>query len=268
MTLAVRVLPFMLPEPRTYYDLDKLFYGSIYNTASVAEYMKRNGGDLDHATRKVLAEYRNMRDHGCDYPLISAWNRIYKKVTREQFVAQLTALKRSGLKTKPVFGAVNIIDHGVMIANKDSAFPAYEERVDEAFALVEEMLGHRDVYPVAWDEPAVAWIISQRRGWKVVHQQGGRIMSTSKDKHLIHAGFNEDFSNYGGWVDAESARKWHAVGGKVATYASPHTGPENPDYMRRAHGMALYKADLDGTCNYHYCQGGTNIWNEFKCCAG
>ena len=49
----------------------------------------------------------------------------------------------------------------------------------------------------------------------------------------IHAGFNEDFSNYGGWVGAESARKWHAVGGKVATYASPHTGPENPDYMRR-----------------------------------
>ena len=76
--------------------------------------------------------------------------------------------------------------------------------------------------------------------------------------------FSEDFSNYGGWVGAESARKWHAVGGKVATYASPHTGPENPDYMRRAHGMVLYKADLDGTCNYHYRQGGSNVWNEFN----
>ena len=60
-----------------------------------------------------------------------------------------------------------------------------------------------------------------------------------------------------------TARPWHDMGNQVTSYAMPHTGVENPDYIRRTHAVELYKADFDGTCNYHYLQNGAgNIWRD------
>lgn len=270
MNLNLQVLPFSLPEPKTYYDIDKTFYASMYNKCEIGLQMKHNGGDLKQASKKILTEYKNMHDHGCDYPLVAGWdNNPRKGVTRELFVRQLELLKKSGLKTKPLFGGVHIIDWTVMVQDpakrKPDVFDKFKNRVDKAFDVVEEVLGHHDVYTIGWDEPGAKIMKGQRKAWKYIHDKAGRIMSTSKDKHLIYCGFNEDYSNYGGTFNATSARKWHAIGGKITSYASPHIGPENPAFMRRRHGMALYKADLDGTCNYiwYSSEGNPNIWNDF-----
>lgn len=270
MTLNLRVLPFSLPEPKTYYDIEKEFYASIYNHCNMNEHLKYNGGDVKQASKKLLAEYKNMRDHGCMYPLIADWDRRNPDKAQAQtaFIRQLEILKESGLKTKPVFGAVNATEYWTIFrkdpVEREKDLAGFKKRADEEFDLVKKILGHNDVYPIGWDEPSMAILVGERDTWKYIHEKGGRIMSTSKDKHFIYAGYNEDFSNYGGSYSAESARKWHAVGGRIATYASPHTGPENPDYIRRTHGMMLYKADLDGTCNYQYYEGDPNIWNEFN----
>jgi len=270
IALRLRVLPFSLPDPKTYYDLGKDFYVSIYNDCSIVKHMRLNGGDIEQASRKLLAEYRDMRDHGCNYPLLPRWDRKNpdQNKSREAFIRQLEILKQSGLKTKPVFGAVNPTEYWVIFRTpaergKD-VLPRYKQRADEEFAAVKQVLGHNDVYAVGWDEPSTRMLVGQRETWRYIHEKGGRIISTGKDKHLIYAGFNEDFSNYGGRYDAASARKWHAIGARITTYATPHTGPENPDFIRRTHGMALYKADLDGTCNYKYYEGPPNIWNEFN----
>ena len=269
MTLNLRVLPFTLPEPKTYYDIQKDFYASIYNHCGIAEHMKYNGKEMEQASKKLLAEYANMRDHGCLYPLLPDWDRKNTLGTesRDAFVRQLEILKKSGLKTKPVFGAVNATDYWTIFrktAERENDLLKFKQCADEEFAIVKKVLGHNDVYSIGWDEPGMSTLVGQRDTWKYIHEKGGNIISTSKDKHLIYAGFNEDFANYGGSYSAESARKWHLIGGRVATYASPHTGPENPDLIRRTHGMNLYKADLDGTCNYMYYEGDPNIWNEFN----
>jgi len=289
--LRLRVLPFALPEPKTYYDLDKRFYVSIYNHCDMFEHMRLNGNDMDQAAKKLLAEYENMRDHGCHYPLIPRWDRkdLYGGRNRDVFVRQLEVLKQSGLKTRPLLGAVNTLDYemifkkpydptdGVRVSgldrtivttvpddSKKDAATRYKERVDEEFAAIEEVLGHNDVYPVAWDEPSRKTLVGQREAWRYVHEKGGSIMSTCTGWHIFFSGHNSDFSNFGGHVSTENVRKWHAVGAKVTCYAAPHTGPENPDYIRRTHGMILYKADLDGTCNYMHYEGPPNIWNEFN----
>ena len=58
----------------------------------------------------------------------------------------------------------------------------------------------------------------------------------------------------------------------MASYAGPHTGPENPDVFRRMEGLARYKAYYDGSFNYKYFSGlhptlykkyKQNVWNEF-----
>jgi hypothetical protein len=231
--------------------------------------MKYNGNNMEQASKKLLAEYANMRDHGCLYPLVPNWDRRNSDnaEARDAYVRQLEILKKSGLKTKPVFGAVKATDYWTIFrktAERENDLLNFKKQVDEEFAIFKKVLGHNDVYAIGWDEPSMQILVEQRDTWKYIHEKGGRIMSTSKDKHLIYAGFNEDFSNYGGSYTAEGAGKWHLIGGRVATYASPHTGPENPDFIRRTHGMNLYKADLDGTCNYMYYEGDPNIWNEFN----
>ena len=42
-------------------------------------------------------------------------------------------------------------------------------------------------------------------------------------------------------------------------YANPHSGPENPDYFRRLHGMMACKADYDVSANYCWWR---NNWND------
>ncbi|MBO5958911.1 MAG: hypothetical protein J6Q65_02195, partial [Lentisphaeria bacterium] len=72
--------------------------------------------------------------------------------------------------------------------------------------------------------------------------------------------YNEDFVDLGGKYSKSAAAKWHAIGTRVTTYAAPHTGPENPDVVRRNHGMDLYLCDYDGTNNYIL----NDHWNDFS----
>ena len=48
----------------------------------------------------------------------------------------------------------------------------------------------------------------------------------------------------------------------TAWYADPHSGPENPDYFRRIHGLLPYKSNYDAICNYVWYR---NNWNDFAC---
>jgi len=101
---------------------------------------------------------------------------------------------------------------------------------------------------------------AERAPWRFLHQNGLKTYSTAHGAHLLHAGFNEDFVDYGGSFNKDDARLWHSFGSRISCYANPHTGPENPDFVRRTHGMALYLEDADGTNNYEV---NGSLWNDF-----
>lgn len=97
-------------------------------------------------------------------------------------------------------------------------------------------------------------------------------MTTAKGRHFNLAGYAIDYANHGGWPDRTRAATWHAVGAKIASYAGPHTGPENPDVFRRWEGLARYKENYDGSFNYKYFsqlhptlyeRQKANVWNDF-----
>ena len=265
MALNVRVLPFALPMPKTYYDLGREFYTSIYNHCSMLTHLDQTGGDFEQAERKLRAEFENMRDHGVYWPKVpgSRGKRL------DALKRHLELMKESGLRVRPLFGGVySFADYSWMHTPREErdpeVFEKYKGVVDEALALISDVLGHGEVYCVGWDEPGAGTLVGQRECWTHVHEQGALVYSTAREFHLDRAGYNEDFVNYPGSIlKRESVRKWHAMGGRVTNYAGPHTGPENPDFIRRTHGMRLYMADYDGTCNYQYYEGKPNIWNEF-----
>ncbi|MFC1525405.1 hypothetical protein ACFL6X_01185 [Candidatus Latescibacterota bacterium] len=258
LSLSLQVLPFQLPGPRTYYDVDREFYTSIYNHCTMVEHLKMTGGDWAPVETRLLAEFRNLRDHNVLHPL----RRGYRRGEGNELRRDLELMKQAGLRTRPVFGPVNAMVYSAEYATPER-LAEFRETTDEAFALIEEVLGHRDLFARGFDEPGRKTVIAQRPLWEYIHQKGGRIYSTGKSWHLTWAGHAEDFTNLGGWTDRDKVAPWHQTGGLVSNYAAPHTGPENPDVARRAHGMVIYKDGEDGTFNYHYYEGTTNIWNEF-----
>lgn len=263
--LQLRVLPYELPDPKTNYDLEREYYTSIYNANNLAIYLSQNGGDMEKARRRLLNEYVDMRKHNVWYPMI----REMKAGEEEAMKAQLEVYKEAGLRTDTIFGVVPALPPYEYLTSPDVTTKPFEEqplpeelleRVDIASALVKKVLGPATVYAFGWDEPAMPLLRAQRKPWKHIQKEGIKTYSTAHDGHLIHGGYNEDFVNYGGKYSKETSAKWHAFGARITSYAAPHTGPENPDFMRRTHGLDLYKADADGTNNYML---NGWAWNDF-----
>lgn len=264
--LEVRVLPFSLPDPKTNYDLERDYYTSMYNEAYLPRYLAKNGGNTEKALKRLANEYQNMRKHNLLHPMLPELNATGGE---EVFLAQLEAYKKAGLRTDTIFGAIPAAPRYDWMTSPDvqnkriGEQPAPHDllrRIDRAHDAVTKAFGQTTVYCFGWDEPAQRLIRAQRLPWKYVHEKGLRVFSTGHTAHLTLAGYNEDFLNYGGKYSRESADIWHAIGGRMTSYAAPHTGPENPDFTRRTHGFDLYMANCDGTNNYMW---NGSPWNDF-----
>lgn len=55
----------------------------------------------------------------------------------------------------------------------------------------------------------------------------------------------------------------HAAGHRIYSYASPHSGEENPEVYRRSDGLYLGRLDFDGNMEWAYQAGVGHIWNDF-----
>ena len=271
--VAVCVLPFELPAPMTNYDLSRVYYTSTYNGLNLAGYLLSNGKDWKTAEARLRANYKNLKRHNMLNPMVRTARAMgYRWKPEEQdeiFRRQITIYKECGLDTSTLFDAVRGIPDNGYLMHKDRKLPLAEQKLPPYWEkdilagkkMVEEILGKGvDVYCFGWDEPSMARLRGQRLPWKFLHDNGLKTYSTAHSAHLLHGGYNEDFVNYGGSYDKDSAAKWHAIGARITTYAAPHTGPENPDVVRRNHGMDLYLCDFDGTNNYEL-DGG---WNDFR----
>lgn len=253
--LEVRVLPFELPDPKTNYDLTREYYASMYNANTLSVYLKQNGGDMEKAKKRLYNEYVDMRKHNVIYPML----RDYVQGEDEAFIAQLETYKKAGLRTEAFFGGVPAIPpHDWLTSPEVKTNPIEKQpmpemlirRIDRASEIFDKVIGPTTIYCFGWDEPAMQILTAQRKPWRYIHEKGLKTYSTAHEAHLSYGGYNQDFVNYGGKYSKESSAKWHAFGARITSYASPHTGPENPDFVRRTHGIDLYQADADGTNNY------------------
>lgn len=246
--VLLRVLPFQLPRPATYYDLNKEFYGSIYCQP------------LRLDCPRML---RNLRDHNILNPMLP---RAYRSAGPEAFKRMIEQLKAAGLSTRPLFGAGPYARE----RTDEPPTPAQQFKLDvvgkEAAATVadaEESAGHREVYSYGYDEGGPGTIRKERAAWRSVHEAGGRVMVSSRPHGRLL--YNLDYVVFPGMPVEARARavdRFHEANPDmlVAWYANPHSGPENPDYFRRLHGMMTYKANYDAISNYVWYR---NNWNDF-----
>lgn len=278
------VLPFELPAPKTYYALDKSFFVSIYSTG-VLDLANTLGISKEEAVAQQRRIFENLRDHNVLNPRAETNLRLWfesKKNNPEKGVellkTELTLLKETGMVTQPLLSSESLYFSRTPKAEMapgefEKGGEGFKKRLELFRNTVKEVLGHTDIYATSWDEAGVKLI-------KVMREQSGYLadypdlkmwVTTARNKHSNMAGHLIDYANQAGWPTREQAATWHAIGSKVASYASPHTGVENPDTYRRWEGLARYKANYDGSFNYKlysqlhptlYQRQKANVWND------
>ena len=250
--VRVRVLPIVLPDPKTYYNTDYDFYTMLYCQPGSGQYYESNGKDKALSDQVAFARFQNQSDHNVKYPLyLGLWKGWagYENVKNGIAMA-----KKAGMKLDPLFEAF-----GCHATNSVEAFLLQKRNAGIAKKAFKDLLGHSNLWPAGGEEPGYGRIVGARRNWKMVHDMDMHVMCNGWDRRNF-SGYNDEFRVGGGFAQFKEADFMHRIKGRIGNYAGPHTGPENPDYMRRQHGLGLYKKDYDMMYNYGYHEGG---WNDF-----
>ena len=254
--LAVRVLPFELPEPRTYFDVDKLFLVSFFGPAGSYDYiLKGVRGDTKLAQqlqRDVLASYK-------------AHNFYYPNIDQDELNFRL--LKEAGLPTKPVFmGKTTKLWNPNLYCGGRMTFDQYIQAKDGAYkcaAFYDKLLGHHDVYIAHGDEYGAAFAAANRPAYYFYQKLGIHLGLAGSWNLLYKGGYMYDYHPFAGNPnDYDKIRPWNGIGDKfVGFYANQHNGAENPNLVRRQHGLMSYLNDQSMADNYQFNHG---PWNDLR----
>lgn len=244
----VSVLAFELPKAATNYDLSKPFMLSLYGT----------GG-----AEKNLRILKNLVDHNA----IHVGGVPNVQASEEEFARQVKLAKEMGVETRPLMfngpGVGMSYNPKTAGLKKKAELEALRKSLEIAAALCKKYLGHTDFYCYAADEAGYYYIRNERAAWREAHAVGANVMvSSHAHEKMLYPLDMIALPSMPNPERQEHVRKFHEAhpNGKAGWYADPHSGPENPDYFRRIHGIMSYKANYDMASNYTWYR---NNWNDF-----
>ena len=248
LNLKITVLPFDLePSPLEY----SLYYRGKLSTASKTPI----GSEWKTAAQYAL-ELRNMKDHGV----------LYQTLNQDADAMLNTSLllrSQSGLPKDHIY----IGEWNARIGRAtDSAGLAKVANTVLKWRSFTSAYGFGTAYFYGYDEVNGQDLVSQRAAWQTVHDNGGKMVTTSWDTTdpVDLTGDILDIANLGIKINATAASEMHTYGHKVFLYNQPQVGVEDPAIYRRNYGYALWNAGYDGAMDYAYqSDAGHHIWNDF-----
>lgn len=247
--VVVRVLPFVLPMPKAYRELERPFIASMMGGFSLSGNRARFGNELGY--EKFKEELINAKNHSLFYPTVDQTPEVF------------ALLKEVGLPTKPMMGnafapwfARNFggrLSFDNMMAAKKAAKYCSD--------FYNENLGHNDILVSYGDEQGIAFVTTHRGFFKYYEQYGIAMGCAGHGALFYKGGYAYGVHPFGGNPDdRDRIKRWTDIGDKwIGFYAGQHTGSENPQYMRRQHGLLGYLNDLNMTFNYEFATG---PWND------
>jgi hypothetical protein len=250
--IVLHVLPFELPLPRPYFDLDRPFIVSFMGGTTLSGMKGLYNGDEKLAREKYRRYLINQRDHGISYPCV------------EQDAENFALLKELGLPTKPVMMGKSFLPWYAKNFGGRLTFDNLMAAKKGARACADyytELVGHTDVLTSYGDEQGAAFVATHRDAFKYYEEYGIKMGCAGHEALLYKGGYLYGVHPMGGAPDAtDRIRPWNEIGDKyVGFYAIQHTGSENPQYIRRQHGMLGYLSNLSMVFNYEFALG---PWND------
>ncbi|MDZ4200235.1 MAG: hypothetical protein U1E27_13235, partial [Kiritimatiellia bacterium] len=250
--ITVRILPFRLPMPKTYYAPDREFISSIYYRAKLdpERYPQGTISSEYKSEEQLRAEFRDMWDHG-----------IFNPTSYQPFSHLATYLRireESGMGGMPLFS----LGASIGSPETDAQLKEMEARVRRKQAIVSQF-GIRELYLYGIDEAQGDRLMSQRRAWAKVRELGARMFVAGYKGHFDQIGDLLHMQVQANVPTREEAAQWHSAGHRILCYANPQTGPENPEVFRRNFGLYLWRMNYDGAMTYAYQHSFGNIYDDF-----
>jgi len=271
--IVLTVHPFRLPLARAHYDSSREFRAYVMNHDSYGDHLKQ-GKDPVRAAAKVLAIYRNMREHNA-HP--GGFGEVMSDSPDDPGVRGLALAQQAGLSLKPVYSGMGADPEWIMMAQAPSpgkpvptaesdpalfaaAMTRFRERFERQVDVCRRWLGHADLVFTASDEGTVALCQRQFPFWEVVQKGGCRIFATAGD--VVGAGWMIDQNDISAAISPYMTGTWHLAGGEAYSYGATFLGAVGPDHYRRDKGLRMYYADFDGLNEYVLYEPGRR-WNDF-----
>lgn len=253
LDLTVRVLPFKLPDPKSYANLDNVYFSHINRLPDpgYSDEFHKNAAD-------VLVKY-NLKHPG------GAGRTIERLRAERDAGLDVRYLVAAGVSPREWFnnygGPMNQLTPE-MKAELDRVFL---QQVRKQQKMYKEALGFEpEWYNCAasesgWYEGLVMRIapgVDVMRG-----NSNGKMMSHGMGAALY--AFTSDFNSMDSATRLEKSWSeiWHSVGGRQMNYANPFPGAENPAWYRRKIGLLMYKRLFDGHMLHGYF---SRHYNEFS----
>ena len=242
--VELRVLPFSLPKPATYFDTDKEFLVYFCEYISPEIILHLNGNNYELMRQQLLSILKNFVEHGETRPMFR--NRGgHRDLVKE---AGMTEDKTVSLRFN--------FSH-----TSNMKFDARRQKESHL-----EMYGTTDGFIGTWgDEYGYAALVAAREMVDIYREHGFRFAINSRYGYVAGCTLADLY-----WPpvtpdqnNENHTDKYHFVApdGYFGWYAQQHVGVENPAFIRRQYGFGPYRAGLSCHFNYaHHLDG----YNDLK----
>ena len=248
--IAVKVLPFELPAPKTFHNPYRTFYNAC-------EFGQEEVFFIGHP--RIV---ENMVAHNVLNPLFRCGDSALADVFSDAFA-------QGGMGTDALFSVLpsaNMVlsDPAVPDDADYVKFRNFQVNLSNSVARLRERFGEDTVlFAYGRDEAASELVVAQRETWRAVHAAGGKVYTSSRNRPFIL--FSADAQQVAGAPAPERRRRVDAIhdanpDSLVGWYADPHSGPENPDFARRLYGWLPWRNGYDMNAQYVIFSHG---WSEF-----
>ena len=249
--LVVRVLPFELPKPATFRDVNRRFWVSSYMGPDV----RVNKGE------KIAEDYVK---HNLTSPFLETCS------NDEEAKLLYDRLEKVGMDTQMLFshlpGCYHTMSDPAMPDDADwDRYSNFRRQLSNAVARVRARFGEKAVpFAYGYDEAGAAKVRAERASWRNVHELGGRTIVATRMRNFILFGLDaacipeQPAPMRKAWADTLHESNPEML---VGWYSDPHSGPENPELARRQYGWASWRNNYDMVCQYVMFVRG---WAEFN----
>jgi hypothetical protein len=282
VVLQLRVLPFTLASPKTYYDPTRKFTSSMYyNSKLHATYPNGTISGLWRDTEQITSELNNMLTHGITNPIVTqSWEDME---LLEDFMDLRAAV---GMDTQTIYSRIlNISSFLDCNFYTGAGLPVPSEKLALLKIRVGEMIdffesyGASALYFYGADEAKDEQVTAQLPAWTAIKEAGGKVFVSGYSRPMREILGNQEgsFELAGDIQDLfvscnyplahtqptkAEADKWHSENHRIWAYANPQAGSENPALYRKGFGFVPWKAEYDGVATWAYMHY-FNPWQDF-----
>ncbi|OGJ86665.1 MAG: hypothetical protein A2268_13240 [Candidatus Raymondbacteria bacterium RifOxyA12_full_50_37] len=241
LPMKIEVLPFDLTPARLTYSL--YYHGVLVDAPTPLTCSEKSA-------KQLRQELLDMQKHGVTNPT------CYQSLMRLE--------EHLKIRNELGFSQDKLYYLGITTgASLDSAVLEAKRMGIQNLKNIVNSMGYRNLFIYGVDEARGKILAKQRKAWKAVHLAGAKIFAAGAVELIDSMSGLLDVGIVAYALHPKYARRFHAAGAKIFSYANPQVGVENPETYRRNYGFALFKSGYDGAMDYAYQKNYKAIWNDF-----